>query len=105
MMRASSRFAAAAIPLFLFACARPHLNPAFGRAHRETFPAQVVSPAAAAEAPDMKLDSQESEVIATGYLRGLSGKAKAEPEPVLYVAPERGRGAAPVRLAPSVPKE
>lgn len=103
-MRAWSRLTVAVIPLLLAACARPHLVPGFGQSHRENFPAQAVSAKPAAP-PNMKLDSQESEVIATSYVRGLSGKAKAEPEPVLYVAPQKAGGAAPVRLAPSVPKE
>ncbi len=103
--RAWTCLTAAAIPLLLAACARPHLVPGFGRSYREAFPAQAVSPGKPAAPPNMKLDGQESEVIAAGYLRGLSGKTKEEPEPVLYVAPQKGGAATPLKLAPSVPKE
>ena len=51
----------------------------------------------------MSLDTQEAEVIGEAYVKSLSGKTKADPEPLLYVAPPQRQGAAPA-LQPSVPK-
>jgi hypothetical protein len=94
--------------LLLAGCAGPaHRVPGFGVSQRESFPEQVVGSGNSGKKPappNMKLDSQEAEVIAQGYLRALSGKTKAEPEPVLYVAPQRQGGAAPAPLPPSVPR-
>jgi hypothetical protein len=83
------------------ACAREHLSSSFGRANREAFARQDVTPAKPAP-PTMRLDTQEAEVIAESYVRGLSGKSKAEPEPVLYVSPQRSQQQE--KLQPSVPK-
>jgi hypothetical protein len=101
-MRPSIRFAVIAAALLGAGCAREHLSPAFGRANREAFAAQPVNPAKAAKAPSQALDTQEAEVIARSYVRGLSGKTKAEPEPVLYVSPQKP--GAQAALPPSVPK-
>ncbi len=102
-MRASIRFAAIAAVLLGVGCGREHLSPAFGRANREAFAAQPVNKKKAAAPPSLALDTQEAEVIAQSYVRGLSGKTKAEPEPVLYVSQQKP-GAAPAALPPSVPK-
>ena len=87
-------------------CARRHLTPEFGTANREAFLAQRVrAPDEPAPKPNMSLDSQETSVLSESYLRGLAGKtSRAEPEPMLYVAPQQP-GAAAQRLAPSVPHD
>ena len=97
--------AALAVLVAASACARKHITPAFGTANREAFQAQRVrSPEQPAPRANMALDTQETGVISESYLRGLAGKSgKAEPEPVLYVAPQPA--GAPQRLAPSVPRE
>lgn len=88
------------------ACGRAHLTPAFGTANRAAFEAQRVrAPDEPAPKANMALDAQETSVISRGYVRGLAGKSgQADAQPVLYVAPQQG-GAAPQRLAPSVPRE
>jgi hypothetical protein len=93
-------------PLLAGACGREHLSAAFGRANREAFGAQVVRPRELpTPPPSMGLDTQEAGVIGSSYVQSLAGKsAKAEPQPVLYVAPEQP-GAGSQRLAPSVPKQ
>ena len=103
-MRARMRLLLGASSLVVAGCAAPlHRSEAFGVAHRENFPEQAAARSPGARGPNMRLDSQEAEVIAESYLRGLSGKAaKAEPEPVVYVAPQRQ--GAPVPLPPSVPR-
>lgn len=100
------RTTALASLLLASACGREHLSPAFGRAEQEAFRAQHVRPPdRPAPPPNMALDTQESGAIAHGYVRSLAGKTgKGDPEPVLYIAPQQG-GAAPQRLAPSVPKD
>jgi hypothetical protein len=105
-MRASIRIAAVAMIAAAGGCARTHITPAFGTANREAFLAQRVRPPdAPAPRPNMALDPQETNVLSESYLRGLAGKtSKGEPEPMLYVAPQQN-GAAPQRLAPSVPRE
>ena len=86
-------------------CSRAHISPGFGRANQEAFAMQEPPLAKPPSATNMTLDTQEADVIASGYLRSLAGKTKtAEPEPVLYVAPPQQRQAAP-SLAPSVPKD
>ena len=85
-------------------CGRAHLNPRQGASCRAAFTAQQVSRPGEWRAAAAGLDSQEADVVARAYLRGLSGKARADaPEPVLYVAPPQRQAPAP--LAPSVPKE
>jgi hypothetical protein len=97
-------FAVAVSFLGLAGCSRAHLAGAHGEASRKAFAMQQLRPARPPP-PSMSLDTQEADVIARSYVRGLSGKtATAEPEPVLYVAPPLRQGA-PARLAPSVPKE
>jgi hypothetical protein len=95
--------AVAASFVALAGCSRVHLTPTHAQASRKVFAMQQLRPARPPP-PNMSLDTQEADVIARSYARSLSGKTSpAEPEPVLYVAPQRS--GAPVRLAPSVPKE
>ena len=84
-------------------CSYQKMSPAFGKANKEAFALQQPAEAKPPPQPSMSLDTQEAEVIGEAYVRSLSGKGKAEPEPVLYVAPPQRQGAAPV-LPPSVPK-
>jgi hypothetical protein len=101
-MRATT-FALAVLAVLAAGCARKHITPAFGLATQATYGMQQVK-AAKPPPPNMALDTQEAEVIGKSYVRSLSGKtAAAEPEPVLYLSPQRQ--GAPARLAPSVPKE
>jgi hypothetical protein len=101
-MRAATFLLASSL-LLLAACARVHLTPEFGRANRKAFALQQAAPAKPPPPPSMALDTQEADVIARSYVHGLSGKKDtAEPEPVVYMSTARQ---APVRLAPSVPKE
>jgi hypothetical protein len=84
-------------------CGRAHLNPGQGLSYHKAFAAQQVTPSPQWRAPTPGLDTQEADVIARSYVRSLAGKAREEaPEPVLYVAPQRGQAPAP--LAPSVPR-
>ena len=97
-------FAIGASFLAIAGCGRQHLTPTYGAASRTAFAMQQVHPATPAPPPSMALDTQEADVIARSYLRGLAGKtATAEPEPVLYLSSPRQ--AAPVQLPPSVPKD
>jgi len=84
-------------------CGYERIGPAFGRASKEAMALQQPAPAKPPPPPSMSLDTQEAEVIGEAYVKGLSGKAKSEPEPVLYVAPRDRQGAMPA-LQPSVPK-
>jgi hypothetical protein len=105
-MRTTIRIVAVVTLVAATACARKHITPEFGIANREAFQAQRVRPPdERAPRPNMALDSQETSVISESYVRSLASKTvKAEPEPVLYVAPSQP-GAAPQRLAPSVPHD
>lgn len=104
-MRTSIAVASLTLGLILPGCAPEHLSANFGRAQRAAFQRQAVRPAEKAKPPSMALDTQEADVVARSYVRGLSGKtASAEPEPILLVAPPQRQGQ-PTRLAPSVPKE
>jgi hypothetical protein len=96
-------FAVAVLSVVATGCSRRHLSPAFGNASRRTFAMQQAIPAREAPPPSMALDTQEAQVIARSYLRGLSGKAPSEPEPVVYLSTQRQ--AAPISLPPSVPKD
>ena len=101
-MRAAT-FAVFASSVALAGCAREHLTPAYGAATRTAFAMQQATPAKPPP-PNMALDTQEANVISNSYVRGLAGKtATAEPEPVLYLSPQRQGMPAP--LTPSVPKE
>jgi hypothetical protein len=101
-MRATS-FALVVLAL-LAGCARAHLTDSYGLATRGTFGMQQVKAAKPPPPPNMALDTQEAQVIGKSYVKSLSGKTgAAEPEQMLYVAPQGG-GAA-TRLSPSVPKE
>ena len=92
------------VGLLAAGCSRAHISRAFGRANQEAFAMQEPPLAKPPPATNMKLDTQEADVIASSYLRSLAGKTKTgEPEPVLYVAPAQQRQAAPP-LAPSVPQ-
>jgi hypothetical protein len=84
-------------------CGYERMGPAFGKANKEALAMQQPVQAKPPPPPNMSLDTQEAEVIGEAYVRSLSGKAKAEPEPVLYVAPSQRQGQAPA-LAPSVPR-
>jgi hypothetical protein len=86
-------------------CGVEHRSPAYGRAYRESMEMQTKPLANPPREPNMALDTQEAEVISGVYVRSLAGKSKAdaEPEPVLYVAPQP-RPASAVALPPSVPK-
>ncbi len=84
-------------------CGYAHMSPAFGRANREAMAMQQPAQARPPPPPTMALDTQEAQVIGESYVKSLSGRAKAEPEPVLYVAPPQRPGATPA-LQPSVPK-
>lgn len=83
-------------------CGYERLGPAFGRANREALALQQPAQTKPPPPPSMSLDTQEAEVIGEAYVKSLSGKAKAEPEPLLYVAPPQRQGPAPI-LPPSVP--
>jgi hypothetical protein len=103
-MRSSIALAALALGLFVPGCSQEHLSAGFGRAQRAAFQAQPVRPAERARPPTLGLDTQEADVVARSYVQGLAGKGdRAEPEPILLVAPQRQ--GQPARLAPSVPKE
>jgi hypothetical protein len=84
-------------------CGYERMAPAFGRANKEAFALQQPAQAKPPPPPSMSLDTQEAEVIGEAYVKSLSGKTKADPEPLLYVAPPQRQGAAPA-LQPSVPK-
>ncbi len=105
-MRTVIRLAAFTSLFLASACGQKHLSSGFGIANREAFSVQVARPEGSpAPPPKMALDTQEAGVIAAAHVRSLAGKtAKAEPQPVLYVAPQQG-GGMPHGLAPSVPKE
>lgn len=97
-------FAVAASFLVIVGCGRQHLTPAYGAASRTAFAMQQVNPTTPAPPPSMALDTQEAEVIGRSYVRGLAGKsAAAEPDPVLYLSPQRQ--SAPAQLPPSVPRD
>jgi hypothetical protein len=100
-MRNLALAALAAATLVAAGCAQTHIAPGFGRANAAAIAAQRPSPAKPPPPPTMRLDTQEAEVIAQGYVKSLSGKSRTEPDPVLFVAPQQ-QGAA--RLAPSVPR-
>ncbi len=86
------------------ACGVEHRSAAYGVAYRASMAMQT-KPAATPPAPtNPALDTQEANVIAVGYVRGLApkGKQDAGSEPVIYVAPAPRAGTAPP-LLPSVP--
>ncbi|MGA8890424.1 MAG: hypothetical protein WB493_02565 [Anaeromyxobacteraceae bacterium] len=91
------------LALLAAGCGYAHMSPAFGQANKEALAMQQPAQAKPPPSPSMALDTQEAQVIGEAYVKSLSGKAKAEPEPVLYVAPPQRPGTAPV-LQPSVPK-
>ena len=98
--------ACSASALLLAGCAgKAHRLSGFGVSNRDAFAGQIARRDQRPVEPNTTLGSQEAEVIAQSHLRGLSGKAKAEPEPVLYVVPQREGTAAPPPLPPSVPKK
>jgi hypothetical protein len=101
-MRTAHVAVLAALALAAAGCGGPHLAAGFGRANAEAAAAQRPTPAKPPPPPSMRLDTQEAEVIAQGYVKGLAGKSRAEPDPVLFVAPT-AQGS-PARLAPSVPR-
>ncbi len=84
-------------------CGYERIGPAFGKANREAMAMQQPAQAKPPPPPSMALDTQEAEVIGESYLKSLSGKAKGEADPVLFVAPPDRQGQRQV-LAPSVPK-
>jgi hypothetical protein len=92
-----------AVTILAAGCGYERIGPAFGRANKEAMALQQPAPAKPPPPPSMSLDTQEAEVIGEAYVKSLSGKAKAEPEPVLYVAPRDRQGTVPA-LQPSVPK-
>jgi hypothetical protein len=97
-------FVVAATSLLAVGCSRKHLSPAHAQATRQAFAMQRATPAKPPPPPNMALDTQEAQVIAKSYVKSLAGKTGgAEPEPVLYLSPQRQ--GAPAQLAPSVPKE
>ena len=97
-MRAARRLIELAVWLGLTALAvgcsgRLHLTRTHGQSYRESFRAQVVSPAAGTSSqPQSGLDSQEAAIIAENYRKSLApagqGAAKA-PAPIIMIAPER----------------
>ena len=91
-----------AAALVLAGCGYERIGPAFGQASKEAFALQQPPQARPPPPPSMALDTQEAEVIGQAYVRSLSGKAKEEPEPVLYVAPSQRQAAQ--KLEPSVPR-
>jgi len=94
--------AVVAVAFVLAGCGYERIGPAFGKANKEAFALQQPPQATPPPPPSMALDTQEAEVIGEAYVRSLSGKAKEEPEPVLYVAPsQRPAGQ---KLQPSVPR-
>jgi hypothetical protein len=95
--------AVVSLGLLATGCGHEHMSSAFGRANKEAFAMQQPAQAKPPPPPSMALDTQEAQVIGEAYVKGLSGKVKADPEPVLYVAPPQRQGTAPV-LQPSVPK-
>jgi hypothetical protein len=102
-MRATP-FALAALLLAASGCTHEHLSSSYGRATRKALSMQQAIPARPPPAPSMALDTQEAGVIAKSYTKSLAGKTgAAEPEDYLYISNQRE--AAPIRLAPSVPKE
>ncbi len=92
-----------ALALLAAGCGYAHMAPAFGQANKEALAMQKPAQAKPPPPPSMALDTQEAQVIGEAYVKSLSGKAKAEPEPVLYVAPPQRPGTTPA-LQPSVPK-
>jgi hypothetical protein len=104
-MRAHAPFLLAMLAVLASGCGIEHRSPAYGRAYRESMEMQTKPLASPPREPNMALDTQEAEVISGVYVRSLAGKSKAdaEPEPVLYVAPQP-RPASAVALPPSVPK-
>jgi hypothetical protein len=94
--------AVVAVAFVLAGCGYERIGPAFGKANKEAFALQQPPQATPPPPPSMALDTQEAEVIGEAYVRSLSGKAKEEPEPVLYVAPSQRPAAQ--KLQPSVPK-
>jgi hypothetical protein len=94
----------ACVVILASGCGYERIGPAFGRADREAMAMQQPPLPKTVPPPSMALDTQEAQVIAETYVRSLSGKAKAEPEPVLYVAPPSSRQATAPMLPPSVPK-
>ncbi len=84
-------------------CGYERLGPAFGKANKEAMAMQQPAQAKPPPPPSMALDTQEAEVIGGSYLKSLSGKSKAEAEPVLFVAPPDRQGQRQA-LSPSVPK-
>jgi hypothetical protein len=103
-MRSSLAVAPLAL-LVLAGCGRKHLSPAFGQATRAAFAAQPANPKPGAPVQG-GLDTQEAEVVAKTYVKSLAGETRvAEPDPVVFVAPQRGSVARPPPIAPSVPKE
>jgi len=91
------------LALLAAGCGYERMSPAFGRAYKEAFAMQEPVQAKPPPPPSMALDTQEAQVIGEAYVKSLSGKVKADPEPVLYVAPPQRPGTTPA-LQPSVPK-
>ncbi len=84
-------------------CGYERIGPAFGKANKEAMAMQQPAPTKPPPPPSMALDTQEAQVIGESYLKSLSGKAKAEADPVLFVAPSDRQGQRQP-LLPSVPK-
>jgi hypothetical protein len=104
-MRVYAPFLLAMLVVLASGCGIEHRSPAYGRAYRESMEMQTKPLANPPREPNMALDTQEAEVISGAYVRSLAGKSKAEaePEPVLYVAPQP-RAVNAAALPPSVPK-